>query len=249
MNALQLSQGHVYHSRREGAKTAFRYPTFFTFFNCDNEEGFLKTLRQNFFGLLSFQGKDYLQQTPAPVSSTVKNFLKEQCGYQPDQVWLYSMPRMFGYAFNPVSFWCCYKKSQLDAILVEVHNTFGERHFYWIQPENGIKASEWYKAEKHFHVSPFFPVDGFYKFRFDFLSQSIKIYINYYNPDGSIRLVTWVDGELTPLENHSFLALFFKYGWITPLVVLRIHYQAFKLWLRKSHFYSKPLPPQKEITK
>ncbi|MFN8945771.1 MAG: DUF1365 family protein, partial [Pseudobdellovibrionaceae bacterium] len=55
-------------------------------------------------------------------------------------------------------------------------------------------------------------------------------------------------GSITPLTDHSFSKIFFKYGWITPLVVLRIHYQALRLWIKKVQFYSKPLRPQKEIS-
>ncbi len=249
MSSLKLSQGFVYHSRKEGIKSKFRYPTFFVFVDCEKENDFLNVLRKKFFGLLSFKTEDYLNQTSQPLATAAKDFLRVQCSYEPEKIWLYSMPRMFGYAFNPVTFWCCYKNFKLDAILVEVHNTFGERHFYFINPPQGISDSEWYTSEKVFHVSPFFPVDGFYKFRFQFCPSRIKIDINYYNPNGSIRLATWVNGNLTPLAQHGFFSLFFKYGWITPLVVLRIHYQAFKLWIRRIRFHSKPSPPHKEVTK
>lgn len=249
MADIFLSQGSVFHSRKEGAQTAFSYPTFYVYMNCKKEDQFKQMARKNFFGLLSFKASDYLHQKSTMLFDGAVSFLEEKCGYRPEDVWLYSVPRMFGYAFNPVSFWCCFQNSELEAILVEVHNTFGERHFYWIHPEGGIQSSAWYRSEKVFHVSPFFPVDGFYKFRFQISKQNIKIHINYYNPDESLRLATWVDGELSSFNDHGLFKLLLKYGWMTPLVVVRIHYQAFKLWLRKSRFYSKPSPPQQEITK
>ena len=40
-------------------------------------------------------------------------------------------PRVLGYVFKPVSFWYCHRRDgSLAAIVVEVNNTFGERHCY-----------------------------------------------------------------------------------------------------------------------
>ena len=47
------------------------------------------------------------------------------------EVWLHCIPRMFGFAFKPVSFWYAHRADgTLAAIVVEVNNTFGERHCY-----------------------------------------------------------------------------------------------------------------------
>jgi DUF1365 family protein len=47
------------------------------------------------------------------------------------EVWLQTFPRLFGYAFNPVSFWYCHDShGQLIAVLADVNNTFGEHHAY-----------------------------------------------------------------------------------------------------------------------
>ena len=40
-------------------------------------------------------------------------------------------PRFLRYAFNPVSFHYCYNKNnELKVIVLEVNNTFGEKHLY-----------------------------------------------------------------------------------------------------------------------
>ena len=47
------------------------------------------------------------------------------------EVWLHCYPRVLGYAFKPVSFWYCHRADgALAAVVVEVNNTFGERHCY-----------------------------------------------------------------------------------------------------------------------
>ncbi|CAG8610629.1 224_t:CDS:2, partial [Gigaspora margarita] len=47
------------------------------------------------------------------------------------RVELVTMPRFFGYAFNPVSIYYCYDITDaLKIIVLEVNNTFGEKHLY-----------------------------------------------------------------------------------------------------------------------
>ena len=43
------------------------------------------------------------------------------------------MPRVLGYAFNPLSIYFCHRRNgSLTAVLYEVSNTFGQRHSYLI---------------------------------------------------------------------------------------------------------------------
>ncbi len=248
MSPIQIGKGHVYHSRKEGAANSFRYPTFYIYFCCDQENELQNLLRTKFRYLLSFKGYDYLQGQMGPVDSSVKKFIRDYCNYEAEEVWLHTLPRMFGYVFNPVTFWICRRDQKVEAVLVEVNNTFGERHFYWIHPQEQITNQKWYRAEKVFHVSPFFPVDGFYQFRFQLDEDSARIDINYHNPSGPLRLATWVTGRAEALADQSALALFSTYGWMTQLVVLRIHYQAFKLWIKKTRFHRKPALPQEKVS-
>ena len=47
------------------------------------------------------------------------------------QVWMVTMPRWFGYAFNPITVYYCYGDDEkLNALVVEVNNTFDETHVY-----------------------------------------------------------------------------------------------------------------------
>jgi DUF1365 family protein len=76
------------------------------------------------------------------------------------EVWLHCYPRVLGYTFKPVSFWYCHRArpmARLRAIVVEVNNTFGERHCYLLdRPRYGAELT----ARKVFHVSPFCEVEG-----------------------------------------------------------------------------------------
>lgn len=246
--SLLVGRGHVHHSRQLGAANNFRYPTFFLHFRCDQEAELQKKMKSQYYGLFSINVKNYLDGDGQQFESAIKKFLLEKCNYHAAQIWFQSYPQQFGYAFNPVSFWFCERQGQLEAVLVEVNNTFGERHFYWIHPGVAINSKQWLRAEKVFHVSPFFPVEGYYQFRFKKEETKTRVDINYHGPDQKLRLATWVTGDLTELSQNTLLSLLIRYGWMTPMITFRIHYQALRLWLKKITFYKKPKLPGKQVS-
>lgn len=245
---VKIGQGHVYHSRLEGGKNSFRYPTFFLHFDCEFEAKLQKLFAGKFKNLLSISSENFLEFRSGEFDFNIKAFLLEHCGYVAEKVELQTLPKMLGYGFNPVTFWLCLRGRSLEACLVEVNNTFGEKHFYWLFPHGGLEAHKWYGATKVFHVSPFLPIEGFYRFRFQITDEQSRIDINYFGPDEKLRLATWVEGKFSALEDSSVTALFAKYGWMTLLVVVRIHFQALRLLLKRNKFYSKPELPAKKVS-
>ncbi len=242
---VQLFEGHVYHSRAETAKNAFKYPIFYLFGDVDEICTKKNELKRLF---LSLDSKDYLSGPDEELSLKIKSFIQQHFSYQAEKIQLLTIPRFFGYAFNPVTFWYCIKNQKLDAVLVEVNNTFSERHYYWLHHAGEDLMNKWLEANKEFHVSPFFKVEGKYKFRF--INDNLKIHadIQFLNLDNTMKLQTWLSGKTQSLENYLRFKLLYKYGWMTPLVVLRIHMQAVKLFFKKVKFFKKPNPPNKEIT-
>ncbi len=77
--------------------------------------------------------------------------------------------RVLGQVFNPVSFWWCRRRGRRasHAAVAEVNNTFGDRHPYVLPRRRGAsatpRASRW-TAKKRMHVSPFFDLEGSYRF-------------------------------------------------------------------------------------
>jgi hypothetical protein len=154
---------------------------------------------------------------------------------------------MFGYGFQPVSFWFCERNGSIEAILCEVNNTFGERHFYWLNEENRKKANSLeFSTAKNFHVSPFFPVSGRYEYRFQFAKGYIDAEIDYFDPELCLR--TKLSLIRNPYSKKQMTKTLFRHGWLSLFVITRIHIQALRLWLKKATFFSKPRPPLKEIT-
>ena len=61
----------------------------------------------------------------------------------------------FGYVFNPASFYLCRDpEGTLQVVVVEVHNTHGERHLYTLRPRDAA-GTVLAAMDKDFYVSPF----------------------------------------------------------------------------------------------
>jgi DUF1365 family protein len=166
------------------------------------------------------------------------------------EVWLQTYPRVLGYTFKPVSFWYCHNAAgALRAVLVEVNNTFGERHGYLLDsPAYGHTLH----ADKVFHVSPFCTLEGGYRFRFMRTRKDgrerIVARIDYDDAQGPL-LQTSVSGELAVLGAASMRRALWTYPAMTLGVMARIHWQALKLWLRRVPFVSKPKLPERFLTR
>jgi DUF1365 family protein len=244
-DGLKIGEGFVFHSRHTDASTKFKYPTFFLHFDVDQEPELHRRFRSQFFGCLSLSARDYLNGETRPLGQAIREFVQTRMGYEAEEIWLQTMPRILGYVFNPVNFWIFKKSGQVDAVLCEVNNTFGERHFYWIKSATPMS---WHTSLKEFHVSPFQPTSGYYNYRFQFSDQNSSVDINYFGSNHELRLTTWIKGDLAPLEQKSLFKLLMRYGWMTAFVVFRIHLQAVILWLKKVRYVPKPALPEKEVT-
>lgn len=167
------------------------------------------------------------------------------------EVVLQTMPRMFGFVFNPVSFWFCHDRDgALRAVLAEVNNTFGERHNYLVHHADlrPIGDNDVLQARKVFHVSPFFPVQGEYRFRFIARDAVHSVHIDYWDK-GQCVLSTRIGGRAKPLTGAAMARWLLRFPFMTLGVVARIHWQALRLWCKRVRFYRKPLPPLEETTR
>ena len=160
-----------------------------------------------------------------------------------ENIVLITMPKMFGYVFNPVSFYFCFDNhKKILAVIAEVHNTFGERHSYLCaHPDHSpIDENHWLEAEKIFHVSPFLPRDGTYRFNFSFKENRISIYIDYYDFKQNKQLMTSLIGKLVPLDNISLNKTFWNQPFLTFKTIILIHLQALRLLCKKIPYFKKP---------
>ena len=244
-----LGTGVVRHQRLRPVAHAFAYPTYFMFLPLRSLRAApAAALKRNRFGLLSFHDRDH-GAGGADALAWLDGLLAAEGITDADgEVWLHTYPRVLGYVFKPVSFWYCERADgTLAAIVVEVNNTFGERHCYLLAgPELGWGREQ--SARKVFHVSPFCAVQGGYRFRFMRAGERTVARIEHHD-DGGPLLLTSVSGQLAPLTGASVRAAFFGMPLMTLGVVARIHLHALRLWAKRVPFFSKPAPPRAFITR
>lgn len=252
----QLCFGEVRHKRLRPAVNAFAYRAYYLRLP-------LRALAagaprcalfsRNRFNLLSFYDADH-GDGAAPLTDWIEALLaREGVAGVDGEIWLQAMPRVLGYVFNPVSFWFCHRADgALRAVLCDVRNTFGERHFYLLDNGGVIANGSAISARKVFHVSPFCAVEGSYRFRFARAmrggAESTLAAIDYHDGAG-LLLQTSVSGSGAPVTAARAAAAFFMFPLLTFGVVARIHWQALRLWLRRVPFHSQPAPPQDKVTR
>lgn len=166
------------------------------------------------------------------------------------QVLLLAQPRIMGHVFNPVSFWLCHgRDGLLRCVIAEVNNTFGDRHSYLCHHEDQrpIGATDEIAAQKIFHVSPFQPVDGGYRFRFDITAERVNIRIDYGHAAGG--LIATLVGARRPATTASLLGAMLRRPFGSRRVLALIHWQALKLWWRGARYHPHPAPPADEVSR
>jgi DUF1365 family protein len=223
--------GRVMHRRHLPVENRFIYPVFFLLINLEQQE----RLGSWLFGVnrrrpLAFHHKDYGDGRDPRlwVRERLAEYGIDDCT---GGLWLQTFPRVFGYLFNPVSFWHCQRvDGSVGAIVAEVNNTFGERHCYVLQPHEDGSFND-IESEKQLYVSPFYPVSGSYKFQFKINCDAPRVQIDYYD-QGQLQLNTVIWGRSKPLTNRTLLTALLKQPLLTLGVMFRIHWQALRLWLK-----------------
>ena len=252
-NRAQLGFGQVRHARLRPARNQFAYGTYFLMLP-------MRSIRRSGSGALAWNrgaalsffdadhGDGRSVQAGGALAWLEELLASENIEGADGEIWLHCYPRVMGYTFKPVSFWYCHAAdNSLRAIVVEVNNTFGERHCYILDsPTLGAEL----RARKVFHVSPFCNIEGGYRFRF-MVTPDRKRSVARIDYDDAIGplLQTSVSGDLEPLTPSSVRKALWRYPAMTLGVVLRIHWQAVKLFVKRVRFFSKPMPPESFVSR
>ncbi len=256
-----LGIGEVRHTRLRPVRNGFAYPTYFLLLPMRRlRDQPVAALPRNRFGLVSFHDADHGDGRVDSLAWLDGLLATEGIGDATGEAWLHCYPRVLGYTFKPVSFWYCHRTDgSLAAIVVEVNNTFGERHCYLLRGPDLAFGRE-VRADKEFHVSPFCAIAGDYRFRFMRTDlhpgggatrrnrQRTVARIDHHD-DAGVLLQTSVSGELETLSKRRLRAAFFRWPLMTLVVVARIHWQALRLWARRVPFLRKPEPPRTFVTR
>ncbi|HHX4174209.1 TPA: DUF1365 domain-containing protein [Burkholderia contaminans] len=224
---------------------AFAYPIFQVC--CDVER--LAEIDAGWFGIdrwapLALASRDYGPRDGRALGPWMRDVLAHAGIPADGPIWLQTIPRVFGYAFNPVSFWYCYDRAgRLRALYADVRNTFGAHHGYLLSAmcHAPIDADTVLVSRKTFHVSPFCDIVGDYAFRVRQCGDHLSVAIDYRDDDG-LLLRTAIAMQSAPLTAARAWRALARQPLNAINVVIRIHWQALRLWLARVPFYGKTPP-------
>ena len=201
--------------------------------------------------ITTFRDDDHLPQPARDLPQAIDGLLRE-AGEDPTgwRITLVTNLRVLGYVFNPASFYLCRDATDtLRIVIVEVHNTHGERHLYLLRPDraaetpNGAASAGAPKEApfraamaKDFYVSPFIGMDGRYSVFVRDAGDRLSIAINE-QADGQPLLTTNLVLRRRPLADRSLLWMLLRYPLVTQRTIGLIHWHALRLWLKGARFH------------
>ncbi|QDG67324.1 DUF1365 domain-containing protein [Pseudarthrobacter sp. NIBRBAC000502772] len=229
----------ISHVRQSPLKNAFTYRSYSWFVDVDR----LPVLPRLMRPLAVFRAADHLGDPDATIRSNVERFLRTR-GIEPDggAIRMLTSARVFGHVFNPLTlFWCYRKSGELQCVIAEVHNTYGERHCYLLETDPSGRAS----VPKAFYVSPFNDVDGQYRMKLPAPEQRLAVSI-VLEREGQRPFAATMDGDRRPATVRNILAAAVAIPAAPLLVSALIRIHGIKLWARRLPVMNRPHHPSQE---
>ncbi len=246
-----LYAGSVMHHRLRPKQHRLRYRLFYLLLDLDELGVLARRLwlfSHNRFNLFSFYDRDHGQSTTAPLRDTIERQLKDAGIESGGPIRLLTMPRILGYAFNPLSIYFCYRcDKSLCAILYEVNNTFGQRHSYLMSVPSGIEAPIRQESQKSFYVSPFMTTRMIYSFSVVPPGRDCEVAV-VGRDDGGPLIITKLTAVRQDLTDSALARAFFVYPLLTFKVITGIYWEALLIWLKGIRLYPRPSPPDRHVT-
>jgi DUF1365 family protein len=245
----------VMHRRRVAPFYRFVYDLFYLLVDIDRLPELHRTRKLfslNRFNLVSLKERDYGDGSGAPgaIRRWAEGLLAARgISLEGGRIQVLTLPRILGFAFNPISlYYCEHADGSLRAVIGEVRNTFGERHSYVLgKAGEPLRWDTPQDKDKIFHVSPFFQLEGRYRFHVSEPGESVRVHISE-TRDGAPLFDATLAGERRALTDGALLGHVLSMPWVTLKVVYAIHWEALKIWLRGAKYVSKPPPPLTEAS-
>lgn len=250
--ASQLYRGIVVHQRLRPKRHRLQYRVFSLLLDIDELSTLGQRLRlfaYNRRGVLSFYDRDHGDGSGAPLRPWVEENLKTAgIDIAGGRIEILCYPRLWGYVFNPLSVYYCYHRGgALAAMIYEVNNTLGERHSYLI-PVKGVQRGEVHQhCEKVFYVSPFIPMQAHYRFRVSLPGDRLSVVINQSDADGPLLHAAFTARRVA-VSDMSLLQVILAYPLMTLKVIVAIHWEALRLWLKGVPLVRRPAAAPAPVT-
>ncbi|HUG46947.1 MAG TPA: DUF1365 domain-containing protein [Candidatus Limnocylindria bacterium] len=235
-----LLEGKVHHRRVRPFTYDLRHGVYYLAVDLDELQTVTRRFRllsRNRPNVLAFYDRDHLDPPADDLPGRIRAHLRGE-GFEPAgwSIMLVTNLRVLGYVFNPASFYLCRDRDgNMGALVVEVHNTYGERHLYTLRPEQ-TNSTHVATMAKAFYVSPFIEIAGGYVVRFYDYPDGLRIAIDQ-RSEGAPLLHTSLALRRLPLSDRNLARLLLRHPLVTLKTIAAIHWHAFRLWRRGARFH------------
>jgi uncharacterized protein len=252
MSHSAIYHGRIVHTRFRPVRHQLRHRMLWLLLDLDELPTLVQRLRLfslNRFNLVGFHECDHGDGSAGSLRSQIELHLR-RAGLAVDggAVRVLCMPRVLGTVFNPLSVFFCYRADgRLQAMLYEVHNTFGERHSYLIPVADADPAVLRQSCAKAFHVSPFMDMAMTYHFRITPPGERAVVGIEASDAEGKLLSAAFV-GTRHELTDNNLVRAFLAHPLLAGQVLGAIHWEALKLWRKGLRLRSKPPQPANSLS-
>jgi uncharacterized protein len=247
-SAASLYVGQVMHARLKPMGHRFHYRVMSLLIDLDRLQAADRQTRLfgvNRAALYSFHEADH-----GPRDGSSLRAYAGHCAAEHDidlsggRVLLLCYPRLLGYTFNPLSVYFCYRADgELALLIYEVRNTLGGIHPYVlpVQPDQVSDAGVRQQQDKLFYVSPFVEMAMRYHFRVQPPDRQVKLRILETDREGPLLSATF-NGHRRALSTAGLLRSFFALPLVTLKIMVAIHWEALRLWIKGARLVPRPDP-------
>jgi uncharacterized protein len=244
--AATLYFGEVMHARLKPVGHRFSYRVMSLLIDLDRLDAADRQCRLfgvNRAALYSFNEGDHGRRDGSSLRRYVQACAAEHgIDLTGGRVRLLCYPRLFGYTFNPLSVYFCYRADGGLALMIyEVRNTFGDLHAYVlpVQPGEISDAGLRQRQDKLFYVSPFIEMAMRYHFRVSGPGERIKLRILETDREGPLLAATF-HGRRSDLRTAALLRSLVTLPLVSLKIVAAIHWEALRLWLKGARLVPRP---------
>ena len=231
--------GHVAHNRP--GKHRLRYSILMLALDLDELPRLdLRLLGHNRVRPMSVFDRDHGARIDAPLRPQIEAKLRDAgIAWDGGRIVLLTMPRLCNYVFNPLSIYFCWRRDgELAALVHEVSNTFGERHFYVLAPTGAHDGEITQACAKSFFVSPFLEGGLIYEFHVRPPDEEVSVSI-IVRRGRAVALTASFTGKRSALTDANLLRAWAGNPLLTLKVIAGIHWEALRMWLKGVRYLGK----------
>ena len=234
---MKLVRGKVLHQRRTPFKHGLKFTNYLWLVDLD--EPLPSSLSKKLLP------KDHFGGEAISLKEAVVHFAKSRGEevLKSDRLMMLASARTNKYVFNPLSvYWCLDSDGKCRWAILEIHNTYGDRHAHLIRPDSQGNA----RLDKEFYVSPFFKVEGEYKAR-AYLGQNddqkVAVSVNLYQNNALVFTASFT-GAQQEANTINRISAYMRTPFSTLQAMFRIRAHGIWLWLRRLPVVPRPNHPK-----